>query len=355
MIADNKLTDRSSWDDGKLAAELKELSDLAMTFEIEALGFEMPEVDLRIQSAEHAGQGEPEEEFEPPDGLPVTRAGDMWLLDRHRLMCGSALDGQTYESLFGLERASAIFTDPPYNVKIKGHVLSGKGKKRHREFAMASGEMTSPEFTGFLEQSFCQMVAYCAAGAVIYSCMDWRHMAEILTAIDAVDCELANLCVWVKTNAGMGNFYRSGHELVFVFGKRGEKRINNVQLGKFGRYRSNVWNYAGMTSFARRGQTRDLDLHPTVKPTSMVADAILDATERGSIVLDPFCGSGTTILAAERTGRRGYGIELDASYVDISIRRWQKLTRKSAVHSNGKTFDELCSERAGAMTSESPA
>jgi DNA modification methylase len=347
MIADNQLTDRSGWDDSKLAAQFKELSDLALNFAIEATGFEMPKVDLLLQLAASPEAIAPEE-FEEPVGSPVAQSGDLWLLDRHRLLCGSALDGQVYESLFGLERASAIFTDPPYNVKIKGHASTGKGKAKHREFAMASGEMTSPKFRGFLAQSFSQMVSYCAIGAVVYSCMDWRHMAEILAAIDEVDCELINLCVWAKTNAGMGNLYRSGHELVFVFGKRGEKRINNVQLGKFGRYRSNVWTYAGMTSFARRGQTRELDLHPTVKPTAMVADAILDVTERGGIVLDPFCGSGTTILAAEWTGRRGFGIELDATYVDVAIRRWQKLTRKSAVHSNGKTFDELCSERANA-------
>ena len=175
--------------------------------------------------------------------------------------------------------------------------------------------------------------------------MDWRHLAEILQAISAVDGELINVCVWVKTNAGMGGLYRSMHELVLVFGRRGAMRLNNVQLGKYGRNRTNVWNYPGMSSFARRGDTRGLDLHPTVKPIAMVADAILDVTRRHSIVLDPFCGSGTTILAAERTGRRGYGLELDPAYVDTAVRRWQRMTKKAAVHSSGKTFDDISAAR----------
>jgi DNA modification methylase len=306
----------------------------------------MPEVDLRIQSLEQPEEIDPEDECEAPSGPAVSREGDIWILDRHRLFCGSALEGQAYEALFGLERAAAIFTDPPYNVKINGHV-SGKGNKKHREFPMASGEMTADEFSQFLEQSFNLMVAFCEDSAVAYACMDWRHMSEISAAICAVDCELINLCVWVKTNAGMGGLYRSSHELVFVFGRHGAKRVNNVQLGKFGRNRTNVWNYPGMNSFARRGRTRGLDYHPTVKPVAMVADAILDVTERGAIVLDPFCGSGTTILAAERTGRRGYGIELDPAYVDTAVRRWQKITKKTAVHSCGKSFEEICSERSG--------
>jgi hypothetical protein len=211
---------------------------------------------------------------------------------------------------------------------------------------MASGEMRSDQFREFLETAFRLTAGFSTDGAVAYACMDWRHMGEIVQAIGAVDCELINLCVWVKTNAGMGGLYRSGHELVFVFGKRGAKHLNNVQLGKFGRYRTNVWNYPGMSSFAGHGQKRALDLHPTVKPTAMVADAILDVTERGAIVLDPFCGSGTTILAAERTGRRGYGIELDPIHVDTAVRRWQRATGKTATHESGKSFDDVGSERA---------
>jgi DNA modification methylase len=345
MLADNKLTDRSSWDDSRVAAILKELSSIALIFEIEATGFEMPEVDLRIQSLGPSEQAESEDEAEHGEAPTVSRQGDLWLLDDHRLLCGSALDGQAYETLLGEERAAAIFTDPPYNVKINGHV-AGKGKNRHREFPMASGEMSPAQFTEFLGQSFGLMMQYSADHAVAFGCMDWRHMSEMLGAIQAVDCELLNLCVWSKTNAGMGSLYRSAHELVFVFGKRGAQRRNNVQLGKYGRYRTNVWTYPGMSSFGRRNQKRTLDLHPTVKPVAMVSDAILDVTERGGIVLDPFCGSGTTIVAAERTGRRGYGIELDPAYVDTAVRRWQKMTKKAAMHACGKTFDEIAAERS---------
>jgi DNA modification methylase len=223
--------------------------------------------------------------------------------------------------------------------------VSGKGAKKHREFPMAAGELTEDEFCRFLLNAFDLMVTHSVDGATLFACMDWRHQLEIASAIRALGCELLNLCVWVKTNGGMGSLYRSRHELVFVFGKRGGARVNNVQLGKHGRNRTNVWNYPGMNSFARRGRTRGLDLHPTVKPIAMVSDAMLDVTQRGDIVLDPFCGSGTTILAAERTGRRGYAIELDCGHVDTAIARWQRMTKQTAVHASGKTFEEMRIER----------
>src|SRR6185312_7503227 len=214
-------------------------------------------------------------------------------------------------------RAAAAFTDPPYNVKIDGHV-SGKGKVQHREFPMATGEMSEAEFTAFLTAALAGICQHTAPGSLIYACMDWRHMTETLTAGRSSGCDLLNLCVWVKNNGGMGSLYRSRHELVFVFRNGPEAHQNNVQLGRFGRNRTNVWNYAGSNSFARRGAQRSIDLHPTVKPVLMISDAILDCTKRNDIVLDPFIGSGTTLLAAERTGRRCYGIELDPLYVDTA-------------------------------------
>jgi DNA modification methylase len=307
----------------------------------------MPEVDLRIQSLDQPEEDEAPGEPEGSSGPTVSQGGDLWILDQHRVRCGNALEKQAYEALLGSEKAAAIFTDPPYNVKISGHV-SGKGHKRYREFAMASGEMTQAQFTDFLAGSFAQMAAHSADDATFYACMDWRHIEEIAHAIRASGSELLNLCVWVKTNAGMGSLYRSHHELVFVFGRSGVRHRNNVQLGKFGRSRTNVWNYPGMNSFARRGQVRGLDMHPTVKPLAMVSDAILDVTARDDIVLDPFCGSGTTIIAAERTSRRGYGLELDPLYVDTTITRWQRMTKQAAVHASGKTFEEMRQERGGA-------
>jgi DNA modification methylase len=346
MLADNKLTDRSSWDDGQLAILLKELSTIALDFEIEATGFEAPEIDLRIQSLAPPEATDDADEFEAPAGHPVSELGDLWHLSSHRLFCGNALDPMAYDMVLGEETASAVFTDPPYNVRIKGHVV-GKGRRQHREFPMASGEMTGDAFSRFLVEAFGLMMSQVADGATFFACMDWRHIFEIAGTVRALDCELINLCVWVKTNGGMGSLYRSRHELVFVFAKSGAKRVNNVQLGRFGRNRTNVWNYPGANTFARSGRTRGLEFHPTVKPIGLVADAILDATQRGDVVLDPFCGSGTTILAAERVGRRGYGVELDPLYVDLAILRWQRLTKQNATHASGRTFDELRAERRG--------
>jgi DNA modification methylase len=305
MLADNKLTDRSSWDDRKLATVLKELTDIALDFEIESTGFGTTEIDLAIQSLdppEIADAADAADDFEVLEGPPVSRHGDLWILGGHRLLCGTALSSHAYGVLMDGEKAAATCTDPPYNVRVKGHV-GGKGKKKHHEFPMAAGEMTQDGFFLFLRDAFGLMLSHSVDGATFYAFMDWRHIPEITAAVRGVDCDLLNLCVWVKTNGGMGSLYRSRHELVFVFAKHGAQRVNNVQLGKYGRNRTNVWAYAGMNSFARRGRTRGLDLHPTVKPIALVSDAILDVTQRGDIVLDPFCGSGTTILAAERTGR----------------------------------------------------
>jgi DNA modification methylase len=345
MVADNALTDRSSWNDEALALHLKELTELALDFEIEAIGFEPPEVDLLIQSLDTTPE-DAADTFEVAAGPVVSKPGDLWLLDSHRLCCGSALDEAAYSAVLAGETAAAVFTDPPYNVKINGHA-SGKGKVAHPEFPMASGEMTEAEFTDFLHQVFGHLRVRCRDGALIYTCMDWRHMGELLTAARGAGLELLNLCVWAKTNGGMGTLYRSRHELVFVL-KNGEAPyLNNIQLGRFGRNRSNVWNYPGANTFSRTKGRPRLDLHPTAKPIALVADAIMDCTERNDIVLDGFVGSGTTIIAAERTGRRCYGIELDPRYVDTAIRRWQKFTDRKAQNDQGQTFDQVAIERRG--------
>ena len=343
MLADNKLTDRSTWDDPKLAIHLKELSDLALDFDIEAIGFEPPEIDLRIQSLDSALE-EADDQFELATGPVVSRAGDLWLLGSHRLYCGSALDATSYDALSNGEKAAAAITDPPYNVKIDGHV-SGKGKTSHREFAMACGEMSEGEFSDFLHQTFQRISAYCRDGALIYSFMDWRHMSEILAAGRAASLDLLNLCVWAKTNGGMGSLYRSRHELVFVFKSGQDPHTNNIQLGRFGRNRSNVWNSPGANSFARNSPKNQLGSHPTVKPITLLADAILDCTQRNDIVIDPYLGSGTTILAAERTGRRCHAIEIDGRYVDTAVKRWERLTKQEAKDINGRTFAQTRSDR----------
>ena len=249
----------------------------------------------------------------------------------------------------GEGRGSVVFTDPPYNVPIDGHA-SGLGAIHHRPFPMASGEMNGAEFTAFLREAFCNLAAFSVDGSLHYICMDWRHVDELLAASRGTYGGPKNLCVWVKDNGGMGALYRSQHELVFVFkhGRYGHR--NNVQLGRFGRNRSNVWHYPGANSFGRGGAEGNLlALHPTVKPVAMIADAILDCSARGDIVLDGFLGSGTTVIAAERTGRRCYGIELDPVYVDTIIRRWQGLTGGSADHTtSGRGFDDLAREAEAA-------
>jgi DNA modification methylase len=344
MLADNKLTDRSTWDDAKVAVQLKELSDLALDFDIEAIGFELPEIDFRIQSLDASDAADHADEFEASLGPAVSMAGDLWLLGPHRLYCGHALDAAAYAILMETENAAAVFADPPYNVKIDGNV-SGHGSIKHPEFAMATGEMTEKEFTDFLTASLTLICTYSAGGALVYACMDWRHMGEMLAAGRSTQCELLNLCVWAKNNGGLGSLYRSQHELVFVFKNGRQAHLNNIQFGRFGRNRTNVWNYIKVNGFARNGCKSDLELHPTVKPIALVADAILDSTKRNDIVLDPFIGSGTTILAAERTGRRCFGIEIDGRYVDTAIARWERLTKQEAKDINGKTFAQTRSDR----------
>jgi DNA modification methylase len=349
MIADNRLTEIASWDDKLLAQQLKDLSLLGLDFSIEVTGFEIGEIDLRIAALDDMpGQADndPADAVpELPTRPPVSRIGDVWLLGRHRVMCGNALDAAAFAALMGEERAAVVFSDAPYNVAIDGHA-SGLGAIHHRPFPMASGEMDKEAFTAFLSQACRNLAAFSADGSLHYLCMDWRHLDELLAAGRDAYGELKNLCVWVKDNAGMGSLYRSQHEFVFVFKQGRGSHRNNVQLGQFGRNRSNVWRYPGVNSFARCGEEGNLlALHPTVKPVAMVADAILDCSARGDIVLDAFLGSGTTVIAAERTGRRCFGLELDPGYTDTIVLRWQALTGETACHAaSGGSFDDLARE-----------
>ncbi len=345
MVADNRLSETSSWNELLLAETLRDLSLAELDFELEAIGFEMGEIDLRIEGLTIA----PEDSPDPPDagcrvpaGPAVTQLGDLWQLGKHRLLCGDALDEGAYVQVMAGKRAAMVFTDPPYNVPIAGHV-SGLGAVQHREFAMAVGEMTAAEFIAFLTFNLGLMAKHTKDGSIHFVCMDWRHLAEILAAGAIAYTELKNLCVWCKDNAGMGSLYRSQHELVLVFKSGRGAHRNNIELGRHGRHRSNIWRYPGVNSFGRATEEGSLlALHPTVKPVALVADAILDCSARGEVVLDPFLGSGTTLIAAERVGRRCYGLELDPLYVDVIIRRWQTLTGQVAVHAaSGQAFDAL--------------
>jgi DNA modification methylase len=346
-IFDNKLTDRSEWDPKLLAVHFKELTSIALDFEIEATGFEIGEIDLLIQAADDAqdeAASDGADEIPDHEGPVVSRQGDLWILENHRVRCGDSRDPNSYVIVMAGRKAAGVFCDSPYNVKINGHA-SGRGKAQRREFAMASGEMSISEFTDFLTGVFKLLIAHSAPGSIHFLCIDWRHLRELLAAGAAAYSELLNLCVWAKAAAGMGALYRSRHELVFVFKNGLSKHTNNIMLGKHGRNRSNIWTYAGVKNFAdkEKNLTR---AHPTPKPTALVADAILDVTKPNDIVLDPFLGSGTTIIAAERTGRCGYGMEIDPRYVDVIIRRWERLTEKKARHESGRTFEEIRAERS---------
>ena len=325
VLADNKLAEKAGWDRTTLAVELNSLTPLLeeVGLDISLTGFEPVEIDGLLGDLVDP-ESDPADE--PPflAKEPVSKSGDLWLLGPHRLLCGDARDASQYRKLMGADRAAMVFADPPYNVSIKS--VQGRGKIKHGDFAMASGEMSKAQFTAFLIDTLTQAARHSADGAIHYICMDWRHLEEMLDAGKKVYSELKNLVVWTKTNAGQGTFYRSQHELIFVYKNGDGPHTNNFELGQHGRNRSNVWTYAGVNSF-RAGRMDELSTHPTVKPIALVADAMRDCSRRGDIVLDPFMGSGTTILAAERVGRRAYGLELDPLYVDAAIRRWERFTK----------------------------
>jgi DNA modification methylase len=342
-IADNRLTEHSKWNERVLAETLKDLAVLDLDFSLEVTGFSMAEIDLRIEGLSAAVDGgtDPADQLPAPsDRPPVSTLGDIWHLGKHRLLCGDAAQGPSYGALMQGVSTHLVFTDPPYNLRIQGHVSRAT---RRREFLMGSGELSDAEFLGFMATTFRLLALNSRAGSIHFICMDWRHARELLIAGTGIYDELKNICVWVKDNAGMGSLYRSQHELIFVFKHGSAPHQNNVQLGRYGRNRTNAWHYPCANTFSRQSDEGNLAaLHPTVKPVGLVADAILDCSARGDVVLDPFLGSGTTLIAAERVGRTCYGMELDPLYVDTIIRRWQTHTGDHAIHATtGKRFDDI--------------
>ncbi len=345
VLADNKLALNAGWDSEILAIELQALIDLE--FDVTLTGFSLAEIDLALDQAREASTAttdNPADRIPEPTKKPATRPGDLWLLGRHRLLCGDARSLRDVARLLGEERADLIFTDPPYNVAIDGHVC-GLGSVRHREFAFASGEMTRAEFTAFLTETLSNAASVSRDGAIAYVCMDWRHMRELLDAGGAVFSELKNLCVWNKTNGGMGSFYRSKHELIFVFKVGTASHTNSFELGETGRYRTNVWDYPGISALGSR-RMDELSMHPTVKPVALVADAIRDCSRRTEIVLDVFGGSGTTLIAAEACGRQARVLEYDAAYCDTILTRWETYTGKpTKLEDKHLSFEDVAAER----------
>jgi DNA modification methylase len=355
-IADNKIAENAGWDRERLAIEIPELAALLEMdgLDVSILGFEAVEIDQLVTDFEE-NAADPQDRIDSKwwQDRVVSRPGDLWLLGPHRLLCGDARSAADIARLMAHCRADVAFLDPPYNVRIGGVV--GRGRTKHSEFAMASGEMSPADFVRFLCMTLNAAASVSREGALHYVCMDWRHIAELLAAAKPVYGETINIAVWVKSNAGQGSFYRSQHELIGVFRVGEAPHLNNVQLGRHGRSRSNVWHYAGVNSF-RAGRMEELRSHPSAKPVALVADAIKDCTRRGDVVLDTFCGSGTTIMAAERIGRHACALEIEPRFVDVAIRRWQAFTRRDAHHAeSGLSFDEVAAEgsRSQRFTSRS--
>lgn len=339
-LADNKIAEYSGWDAKLLNEELSFLFD--NHYDLGITGFSLADLDFSIGEPEAPVESE-QVELPDPTAKAVSRLGDLWIIGPHRLYCGNSLEASSYDVLLGPDRAHMVFADSPYNVKIDGHV-SGLGKNKHREFAFASGEMSRGEFTQFLRAVFRNCVMFSVSGSIHFQCMDHHHQREMLDAYEGVYSEYKQLIVWAKTNAGMGSFYRSHFELIYVFKSGKGKHVNNFGLGETGRYRTNLWTYAGANTF-RKGRDEDLAAHSTVKPVALVMDAILDCSNRDDIILDPFSGSGTTLSAAHKTGRRGAAIEIDPLYVDTALARVAQTSGLTPIHADGRTFDEVAADR----------
>lgn len=346
-IADNRLAELAGWDGDLLKLELGHLIDI--DFELELTGFETPQIEFLLSGDQASVPNtDPADQVALVAEQAVTHLGDLWVLDDHRILCGDARERSSYEKLMGGALAQMTFTDPPYNVAIDGHV-GGLGKIKHRAFPMASGEMSKAQFTAFLTCVFGEIKYASQDGALIYTCIDGQHLHEMLTAGHGVFEELKTVICWAKTNAGMGSLYRAQTELIPLWKKGKAAHINNIELGRHGRYRTTLWSYAGANTF-RRGRMAELASHPTVKPCAMVMDAIKDCSKPKGIILDPFGGSGTTLIAAAKTKRRGYLMELDPLYVDVAIKRWETLFKRQARHAEtGLTFAEMAAQRLGEL------
>ena len=323
-LALNRLGEDSSWNLDALKLEFSDILEISSETDLQISGFEMGEIDVALGTDEEDSLPAPDE-----TSTPLTQLGDLWRLDEHRILCADALVGESYARLLGDEPAQMVFTDPPWNIPIAGHV-SGLGAIKHSDFAMACGEMPAAEFQAFLHTALGHAVMYSDDGSIHFVCMHWTKLRELLSSTADLYSDTKNLCVWCKTNAGMGSLYRSRHELVFVFKKGTAPHINNIELGRFGRNRSNVWEYDGQNVLNGTSKSK-LSVHPTAKPVALVADAIRDCSHRSGVILDCFGGSGTTLIAAEKTGRRARLIELDPRYVDVTISRWQNVTGRTAV------------------------
>jgi DNA modification methylase len=343
-LADNKIAENAGWDREILLKELGELGPLLepLNLDLTLTGFEPAEIDA-LYADLHSDRPDPADTVPTIEENVVTRTGDLWCLGPHMLLCGDARSRNDLDRLMAGSRARMAFLDPPYNVRVTD--WQGRGRVKYQEFAYAYGEMETSEYVAFLRETLANAARVSADGGLHFICIDWRHVVEMITAAKTVFGEMLNLAVWAKTNAGQGSFYRSQHELIGIFRVGHGKHRNNVELGRFGRNRSNLWTYAGVNSFGDK-RMEHLAMHPTVKPVALIADAMRDCTIKGDIVLDCFAGSGSMLMAAEKVGRRGRGLEFEPRYVDVAIRRWEAHTKSEAVlHGDGRTFADIKAER----------
>jgi DNA modification methylase len=337
----NHLGETGEWDIGELGSLLIDLDELGL--DLSVTGFNLPELDIMMHGAELArDSGDNVDEVPAVQAEVVSVLGDLWQLGEHELLCGDSTQAESYERVLGAEKVCAIFTDCPWNIPIKGFVSS-----KHKDFKMGVGEMTPEQFAGFVDQFTRLCADRLKPGAAFLSCIDWRSVYLIIEAGEKAKLTLINMAVWNKGGGGgMGSYLRSAHELIPIFCNGAKLAVNNVELGKHGRNRSNVWSYPGANRKGSSAQKAHAS-HPTPKSVEMVEDALMDVTLPGGIVLDPFLGSGTTLIAAERIKRKARCIELDPAYVDVAIRRWETLTGKEAVHAESQlTFREVAAERS---------
>lgn len=345
-MADNKLTEGGSWDFDAVKIEFADIAIIDPDLDQSRSAFSFTERDIIFGITETERLSDFDDAPGLCKGAPTARVGERYRLADHSVTCGNATDPAVIAKAAGDQQIRTVAGDPPFNVSIPGHV-SGLGEQQHANFQMASGEMSKPQFTDFLLRAIVATQNHLMDGALLYLFMDWRHLAELIEASERAKLDYLNLLVWAKTNAGMGSFYRSAHEMIGVFKHGAAPHRNNVELGRHGRYRTNVLHYPGANTFARR-RKKALELHPTVKPVALIADLILDSSGPGDVILDPFGGSGTTLIAAEKTNRRACLVEIDPAYVDAAIRRFEAATGISAIlEDTGQTFTELAAERLG--------
>lgn len=346
-IALNRLPQLAEWDEGALKKEFEILYSLDIDL-APLTGFDTPQIDYFMMASDAPHEPDAADELPAIDPriAPVTRRGDLFLFKGgHRLSCEDARDGIAYAALMAGEKAHVVSADLPYGCAIEGHV-SGLGKHKHKNFVMGAGEMNEPELQAFFTDIFRQLAEHTVDGAILFSFVDFRSLYPMLAAGRSVFTELKNICTWDKGSGGMGSLYRSASEFATVWKNGRAPHQNHVQLGKFGRSRTTVWQVPGLAQFGR-GRDEALASHPTKKPTALIMDCILDVSSRGDIVLDPTVGSGTTLAAAHKTGRRGYGLELDPLYCDVAVKMMEVLTGEPAVHAEtGLTFQELAERRA---------